>query len=82
MEYVMPAGLPDDLKLHDIVEVIDREGDAIGEQKIIHLETGFSDDKLIEVVHTDCGRCWDGKTGWWLGENDAHPYPSIRLKAK
>lgn len=55
----------------DAVDVLDRNLEPIGSQKVIGIDGGG--------VETDCGRQWT-HAGWWIGHDDqSWPFPSIRL---
>lgn len=72
LTYVVPDDPPRPFQTGDVVEVMDRRGVVIGEQRV----TKAADD----LVTTDDKRNWTSD-GWWLGENGAYPFPWIRLKS-
>lgn len=56
-------------KVGDLVDVIDREGKVMSTREVTKKED--SD------VLTDCGRWWT-RSGWWIGDCRAWPFPTIR----
>lgn len=70
LTYVDPPKPTRPFRVGDAVDVVDRNGGAIGQQRVISVKG--------RAVTTDCGREWT-KDGWWKGERDAWPFPSIRL---
>lgn len=56
----------------DEVEVLDRAHVVLSTQKVVSVRVGR--------VKTSCGRSWDQR-GWWIGEERAWPFPSIRHKS-
>lgn len=53
----------------DVVDVLDRNHAVISQQRVV-LASG-------RIVGTECGRLWK-QNGWWMGEDQAWPFPSIR----
>lgn len=53
----------------DTVTVTDRSGLALSEVCVVRVRGN--------VVKTDCGREWT-KQGWYIGERQAWPFPTIR----
>lgn len=53
----------------DLVTVTDRSGMKLGKVKVVGVRG--------KVVKTDCGRTWTTQ-GWYRGERNAWPFPTIR----
>lgn len=53
----------------ETVHVHDRTGLALGAVQIIKV--------TAKKIVTDCGREWT-RDGWWIGESQAWPFPTIR----
>lgn len=70
LEYVPPTPPPRPFAKGDVVEVLDREGRVLSRQDVTRAGP--------RVVRTGCGRRWR-QDGWWIGEERAWPFPSIRL---
>lgn len=72
LTYKVPKPPKTPFQRGEMVEVLDREHKVISTQKVIYAGK--------RIVRTACGRRWDAKSGWWIGD-EAWPFPSIR-KAK
>ena len=58
----------------DVVEVLDREFNVIGRQKVV-MASG-------RICKTECGRIW-AQDGWRIDDdNTRRPFPSIRLAVR
>jgi hypothetical protein len=57
-------------KKGDVVTVTDREGMKLSKVKVVSVRG--------DKVKTDCGREWTAR-GWYQGERNAWPFPTIRL---
>jgi hypothetical protein len=70
LTYTLPKRLRKPFFRGEVVEVCDRDLKAMSTQKVIRVGK--------RVVVTECGRRWDAKNGWWIGQNGTWPFPSIR----
>ena len=75
LTYVSPPELRTNICVGDVVEIADRNGNALGRQKIVRVRKRY--------VMTDCGRRWTTDFGWWISEWRGNipvswPFPSIR----
>lgn len=69
LTYIEPEAPSRPFAKGDTVEVLDREHKVLGTQQIVRVNKAS--------VETDCGRRWR-KDGWWIGSEQAWPFPSIR----
>jgi hypothetical protein len=70
LKYI-PANPPSrPFRIGDDVQVLDRRHKVLGTRRVTKSFGGG--------VMTDCGRRWT-KSGKWIGEDGALPFPSIRL---
>lgn len=74
LTYVEPPGLPGHLYQGMVVEVCDRTGAVLSEQKVTKI--------TARTLTTECGRKWD-RRGWWRGdEGRTWPFPFIRGRSE
>jgi hypothetical protein len=67
--YKMPPPIMRPFQRGEMVNVRDSQLEVIGVQKVVRAGK--------RVVRTDCGRSWEATSGWWIGEFQAWPFPSI-----
>lgn len=72
--YTVPKPIRRPFVRGEIVETCDRDLSTMGTQRVVYAGK--------RIVRTACGRRWCAKTGWWMGEHRAYPFPSIRHAKK